>query len=107
MGKKVIAVGGKNTPIVPCEPGSKGLQSPTNYRLDLIPPEAIFSLGRILQTGAEKYGEDNWKEIPSRNHINKALIHLYAYLAGDTQDEHLDHAFTRIAMAIATKEEQE
>ena len=102
-----IDVGGKDSPIVPCEKGSKGLQSPTFYRLDLIPSEAIFSLGKTLQAGAEKYDENNWREIPSKNHINKALIHLYAYLAGDTQDDHLDHALARLAMAVATKETED
>ena len=101
-----VKVGGKDSPIVPCEKGSKGLQSPTYYRLDLIPPEAIFTLGATFQAGAEKYEENNWKLIPSKNHINKALIHLYAYLGGDTQDDHLAHALTRLAMAVATKEEK-
>lgn len=98
-----VKVGGKDSEIVPCEKGSKGLQSPTYYRLDLIPPEAIFALGETMQAGAEKYDEDNWKMIPSKIHINKALIHLYAYLADDKSDDHLAHALTRIAMAIATR----
>ena len=98
-----ILVGGPDSEIVPAEEGCKGLQSPTFYRFDLMDPMAMFALGKVLYEGAEKYGTDNWRHIPTNNHINKALIHIYAYLAGDTTDEHLEHAFTRLMMAIAVK----
>ena len=95
---------GNDTEIVPAEEGCKGLQSPTAYRFDLMSPIAMFQLGEVLDEGAKKYGEDNWHEIPSKNHLNKALIHIYAYLAGDVSEPHLSHAFTRLMMAIHVKE---
>lgn len=104
--KPEILVGGPDSEIVPAEEGCLGNQSPTHYRFDLMDPEAMFALGKVLHEGAEKYGEANWRHIPRRNHLNKALIHIYAYLAGDTQDDHLEHAFTRLMMAIATNEKE-
>ena len=100
-------VGGPDSAIVPADAGCVGLQSPTHYRFDLMDPEAMFALGKVLYEGAEKYGTDNWRHIPCKNHLNKALIHIYAFLSGDTQDEHLEHAFTRLMMAIATKNAEE
>jgi len=35
--------------------------------------------------------------------IFNALIHIVAHLAGDTQDEHINHALCRLMMAYATK----
>lgn len=98
---QIIKDRGWEEPAVQAESGSKGKQSPTNYRFDLIDAEAILALAENLHRGAEKYGVDNWKHISSQNHLNKGLIHIYAHLAGDTQDDHLVHAFTRMMMAIA------
>lgn len=102
-GRKPIEVGGPDSEIVPAEEGCVGMQSPTHYRFDLMDPHAMFALGKVLDEGVKKYGTDNWRHIPTNNHLNKALIHIYAYLAGDTQDEHLEHAFTRLMMALAVK----
>lgn len=79
-----------------------GAQSEVFYRFDLIDAPALFTLAKVLDEGAKKYGENNWRKIGSQDHINHALIHLYAYLAGDNQDEHLEHAFTRIMFALGT-----
>jgi len=78
-----------------------GRQAKSFYRFDLIDSKAIFTLARVLHEGEQKYTKDNWRKIPASEHINHALIHLYAYLAQDKQDAHLDHAFTRIMMAVA------
>lgn len=102
---KEILVGKPDSEIVPAEEGCKGLQSPTHYRFDLMDANAMFALGKVLDEGAKKYGVDNWRSIPTNNHLNKALIHIYAYLAHDTQDEHLEHAFTRLMMALAVRKD--
>lgn len=65
--------------------------------------EAIISIARVLQYGASRYKANNWRLIPQEEHINHALIHLVAQLAGDRQDKHIDHALCRIMMASATK----
>lgn len=90
--------GVNETEIVTNEHGGK--QSKLRYRFDLIDPVAIFKLAEVLHQGEQKYGRDNWRKISPEEHINHAITHLYAYLAGDNQDDHIEHAFTRVMMAI-------
>ena len=90
---------GKDAPTITNEQG--GRQSHLPYRFDLIDPQAIFTLAEVLYQGAERHGEDNWRKIPVRDHLNHALAHIYAYMAGDTQDDHLGHAFCRMMFAVA------
>lgn len=79
-----------------------GEQSFVPYRFDLIDERALFALARILDYGARErgYGEHNWRLIPVNENINHCLIHIFAFLAGDTQDDHLEHAFTRLHFAV-------
>lgn len=62
---------------------------------------ALISIAKVLQYGAEKYRPNNWRLIPQEEHINHALIHYIAYLLGDTQDEHLEHCMCRLMMAYS------
>jgi hypothetical protein len=87
-----------DAPVITNDKGAK--QSDTGLRMDLVPPRAILAVGQVLNDGAKKYGVDNWHGIPVNDHINHALSHLYAHLAGDTQDEHLSHAACRVLMAL-------
>ncbi|WP_461570741.1 dATP/dGTP diphosphohydrolase domain-containing protein [Thermincola ferriacetica] len=80
-----------------------GRESDIPYRCDLLGARAILEIARILYKGAKKYKENNWRLISCRSHINHALTHIFAYLAGDTQDEHLEHALCRMMMAVETK----
>lgn len=78
------------------------------YRFDLIPPEAAFSLAETFYKGIEKgYKENNWRLIDRNTLINHALSHIFAYLAGDKQDNHLNHALCRLAMAVAMEKKDE
>ena len=70
-------------------------------RLELIDPEFIEGLGRILTFGANKYEAYNWMKAGSdedRNRIFGALMrHLMAYRRGElidkeTGESHLYHA---------------
>lgn len=79
-----------------------GSQSKLTARFDLIPPRPLFQVAVVLGEGAAKYGEDNWKLIPTNDHISHALAHLCAFLAGDTSDSHLSHACCRILFAAHT-----
>lgn len=99
----------QTTPVIPgvgpdaptvTDPKTGAKQSATPARLDLMPALALFNIGEILQTGAAKYGVDNWRGIPCREHLNKVLIHIYAHLAGDRTDDHLGHAGCRMLMAL-------
>lgn len=77
-----------------------GKQSKIPARCDLLPPLATLAVAQVLHGGAEKYGVNNWHSIPVESHLNHALVHVFAYLAGDRQDLHLDHAACRLLMAL-------
>ena len=70
-------------------------------RLELIEPEFIEGLGRILSFGADKYEADNWKlassEEDQRRIYGALQRHLMAYRKGEkidaeTGESHLYHA---------------
>jgi hypothetical protein len=62
-------------------------------RFDLITPIGLRRLAETCAEGAEKYGEVNWqKGIPASQMLNHAIRHLYLWLAGDSQEDHLAHA---------------
>lgn len=90
---------GKEVPVEVNENG--GRQSKLSYRFDLIDSKAIFALAKVLREGFEKYGKDNWRKIGVDDHLNHALSHIYAHTGGDEQDDHIEHAFTRLMMATA------
>lgn len=77
-----------------------GKQSKPIARLDLIPARALLQVGKVFEYGATRYEKDNWRKISSEEHINKMLIHAYAWLAGDTSDDHAGHAATRALMLL-------
>lgn len=99
MDSRVIAGVGPETPAYVNELGGK--QSRLDYRFDLVDPLTMFTLARILNEGAVKYGEYNWEKISLNDNLNHALSHIYAYLAGDSQDDHLGHAFCRLMFALS------
>lgn len=92
---------GKDAPMAP-----DGLQALSLYRFDLVDAKAMFAMTEVLAKGAEKYGKDNWRKIGVDDHINHALAHLYAFLAGDTSDDHLTNALCRAMFARAVTLEE-
>lgn len=80
---------------------SGGKQSRLDYRFDLIDANAMFELARVMYEGAQKYDKNNWRKIDAESHLNHALSHIFAHLAGDNQDDHLSHALCRCHMALA------
>lgn len=88
---------------VETDPVTGGKQSKSPYAFELLPPSALFAAAKVAREGAEKYGETicnrNYTKISSESHINHAIAHLYAHLAGDNSDEHLAHAIVRLLFA--------
>lgn len=80
-----------------------GKQSHVPVRFDLIDGKAMFAMAAVLHEGAEKYAAGNWRLIPERDHLNHALMHIFAYLSGDRTDDHLSHALCRITFANAVE----
>ena len=87
---------GKDSPTT--ENSEGGRQSKIDYRFDLIPAEAIAAVAAVLAEGAVKYGVDNWRKIAAEDHLNHAMMHIFGHISGDTQDDHAEHAATRILM---------
>lgn len=79
---------------------SGGKQSYLPYRMDLEPPLASFAKSEVLDQGARKYGEENWRGIGWRDHLNHCLCHIRAFLAGDRSDRHIAHAAVRLDMSL-------
>lgn len=73
------------------------------YRIMKKYPDALIQIAKTLEEGVARYPMNNWRLIPEEDHLNHALIHLYALEEGDTQDDHLGHFLTRIMMAYATE----
>lgn len=96
--ESVIAGVGPDAPVV--ENAAGGKQSDTPYRLDLLPAKAVLEVAAVLKKGAAKYEVDNWRQIECKDHLNHALVHAFAYLAGDCSDEHLSHFACRALMAL-------
>lgn len=90
---------GRDVPIIANEKG--GTQSKLEYHFDLVDPLTMFVLAQVLAEGARTHGLWNWRRISERDNINHALAHIYAHLAGDTQDDHLGHAFCRLMFALS------
>lgn len=84
-----------------------GLIAKIPYRFDLIPPFAVIAIAKVMYEGLSNHEKDGWKKVPKEKHLNNALAHLLFYMAGDRQDDHLEHALCRIAFLVNIKKEEE
>ena len=70
-------------------------------RMDLLPWAAIMEVSKHCEDGAKKYGERNVdKGIPQHSFIDSGLRHLFKYLRGDRDENHLVAALWNIAWAV-------
>ena len=59
-------------------------------RYDLLPVLATMRLAKHFEGGAIKYGIRNWeKGIPLSSYMDSAMRHLYKYLVGMRDEDHL------------------
>ena len=72
-------------------------------RLDLIEPEFIEGVGKVLTFGANKYEPNNWQKVEDAKdrYYAAALRHLIAWRKGEKTDpesglSHLDHVACNI-----------
>ena len=76
-------------------------------RCDLLPPLALLRLAKHFEEGAKKYGERNWeKGIPISSFIDSALRHVFKYMAGKQDEDHLIAAVWNLIAAIETEEKE-
>lgn len=78
-------------------------------RVDLVAPDFILSIAKILAFGAEKHGERAWEEgMDWSSHYAACQRHLLKWFDGESTDpetgkSHLHHAATRL-MFLCTSE---
>lgn len=102
---------GPDAEVVVTAKGGKHSSSP--YATRLLPAAAVLHVSKILKEGADTYKdadranslEANWRFIHRYEHVEHAMTHLLAHLAGDTSDDHLGHAATRLLFALETVDE--
>ncbi|MBM4043017.1 MAG: hypothetical protein FJ290_31395 [Planctomycetes bacterium] len=62
-------------------------------RYDLLSPHALGRLAAVYEKGAAKYAARNWeKGIPVSRCLDSALRHIFQYLAGAKDEDHLAQA---------------
>lgn len=76
-------------------------------RFDLIPPEFLFELARVLAYGANKYSDNNWaRGAQWTRYFAAAQRHMWAWYNGEELDDesghtHLAHAACCLAFLIS------
>lgn len=75
------------------------------FRYDLISPIGLAAVAKACHEGAERYGDFNWeKGMPVGDLLNHAIRHIYRFLGGDREEDHLGHAAWGLLAAIHSME---
>ncbi len=72
-------------------------------RYDLVPFSAMDEVARVLTVGAEKYGDDNWREVDEahRRYFAAAMRHMSEYQQGRVMDAETNlHALAHAACSL-------
>jgi hypothetical protein len=74
-------------------------------RYDLISPIGLRALAKTYAEGANKFGRHNWENgMPATDLLNHAIAHLFKFLDGNRDEDHLAHAAWNVLGAIHSLE---
>ena len=74
-------------------------------RFDLLPIHSITRLAKHFESGAGKYGIDNWKKgIPLRRYLDSMLRHSFKFMCGAKDEDHLAAVIWNACCLMETKE---
>lgn len=75
-------------------------------RYDLLSPHALRRIAIVMEKGAEKHGDNNWKKgIPQSRLLDSAIRHLNQFHMGMIDEDHLGHALFNVMALIHFQEE--
>ena len=73
-------------------------------RCDLLPHSALLRISRQMEGALTDHEERNWeKGIPMHSFLDSAMRHLFKYMDGWVDEDHLAAAGTNILMALWTE----
>lgn len=88
--------------------GAKRHSQKGKGRYDLIPPLMLIRLAILYEKGAEKYGDRNWeKGIPLSRLFSSTIRHMFCWLMGMRNEDHLAAAIFNIAAMIQIENDVE
>jgi len=83
-------------------------------RFSLFPTQTLYAVLDVLEYGARKYSENNWRKVPDARarYFDAALRHLHAWWVGEAFDEesghyHLSHAICCLVFLLSFDLENE
>lgn len=80
------------------ETGGKG-------RCDLLPHSSLIRISKLMEEGCKKYPEHNWERgMPMHCMLDSAMRHIFKYMDGWTDEDHLAAAASNLLMAMWTED---
>ena len=77
-------------------------QETENNEYRYISPAWLDAIAEGLTNGQRKYPGETWRQIPSAEHLARALRHINLYRMGDRTEPHIINASMRLMMAFET-----
>ena len=77
-------------------------QETENNEYRYISPAWLDAIAEGLTNGQRKYPGETWRQIPSAEHLARAMRHINLYRMGDRTEPHIINASMRLMMAFET-----